>query len=231
MQFISHHSGSTGNLYQIKSEAGQLLIDPGVPIAKIKKALDFKLREIDACLCSHMHGDHSKAVHDIAESGIDVFCLAETAKALEFNGHRLNVIEPLHQFEIGKFSVLPFPLEHQDVRTGKRVPNVGFLISDGVKKLAYICDTFYVKNRFKDLDYLAIGINYSKKTMAPDLDPARKRRLWKSHFSLENAVKMIQSMDISKLKAIYVLHISETNGSKSYFKEVLQKKFGKPVYA
>lgn len=55
MQFISHYSGSAGNLYQIKSEAGQLLIDPGVPINKIKKALRYKAHAIRACLVSHEH--------------------------------------------------------------------------------------------------------------------------------------------------------------------------------
>lgn len=55
MEFINHYSSSTGNLYQIKSEAGQLLIDPGIPIAKIKKALRFKVGAIQACLVSHHH--------------------------------------------------------------------------------------------------------------------------------------------------------------------------------
>jgi len=155
--------------------------------------------------------------------------LSETAQALKFNGHRLKPILPLQQFEIGSYSVLPVPINHMDVRTGERIPGVGFLISDGIEKILFYVDSFYCKYRFKDLDYLALGINYSKATLDPNLNSTRKKRLFKSHLSLENAIKMIQSMDISRLKAIYVLHVSETNGSKLYFKDVLQKKFGKPV--
>jgi len=55
IEFINHYSSSSGNLYQVKSGGGQLLIDPGVPISKIKKALGFRTREIAACLLSHEH--------------------------------------------------------------------------------------------------------------------------------------------------------------------------------
>ena len=230
MEFISFYSGSSGNLYQLKGNSGNLLIEAGVPINKIKKALDFKLSGVSACLISHQHLDHCKAIHNVAKAGIDCYMLKETAQALKFEGHRLHVIEPLRQFKVSGFSVLPIPINHEAVRTGERVPGVGFLISDEVEKLLFYLDSFYCRYKFKDLDYLALGINYSKETMDPNLNSTRKKRLFRSHLSLENAVKMIESMDISKLKAIYVLHVSETNGSKPYFKDVLQKKFGKPTY-
>jgi len=230
MEFKSYFSGSSGNLYQLKGTSGNLLIEAGVPIAKIKKALNFKLNSISACLISHQHLDHAKAVKDVAKAGIDCFMLKETAQALKFNGHRLRLIEPLRQFEIGPYSIIPIPIHHQDVRTGERIPGVGFLISDGAEKLLFYLDSFYCKYRFQGLTQIALGVNYSKKTLDPDLNSTRKKRLFKSHLSLENAIKMIQSMDTSKLKAIYVLHVSETNGDKNYFKDVLQRKFGKPVY-
>jgi len=153
-----------------------------------------------------------------------------TAKKLKLSGHRIHTVEPLKQFEIGSFKIIPIPINHLDVNSGDRVPGFGYLISDGVEKLLFYVDSFYCKYRFKGLSIIALGVNYSKKTLNPKLNSTRKKRLFKSHLSLENAIKMIQSMDISKLKAIYVLHVSETNGDKNYFKDVLQRKFGKPVY-
>lgn len=230
MQFLSFHSGSSGNLYQLKGASGNLLIEAGVPISKIKKALDFKLSSISACLISHWHLDHAKAIHDIAKAGIDVFCLAETAQALKFSGHRYKEIYPLRQFEIGSYSLLPVPINHQDIRTGDRVPGVGYLISDGIEKFLFYLDSFYCKYRFKDLSIIALGVNYSKKTLDPDLNSTRKKRLFKSHMSLETAIKFFKANDLSKVREIHLLHLSSENADPDYFKSEVQKATGKPVY-
>lgn len=230
IKFINHFSSSAGNLYQVKSEFGQLLIDPGIPIAKIKKALDFKLNSISACLVSHEHKDHCKAIPDIALSGIPCYMLIETAQALKFSGHRLNVIEPLRQFEIDKFKVMPVPINHEDIKTGERVPGVGFLISDGVDKLFFYIDSFYCKYKPVGMTIIALGVNYSKKTMAPDLNSARKKRLYRSHMSLETALKFFRANDLSRVREIHLLHLSRENSNPDYFKSEVQKATGKPVY-
>lgn len=175
-------------------------------------------------------GDHSKAVKDIAKMGIDVYCLEETSQALKFNGHRLKTVLPLQVFEIGKFSVISFSLEHQDVRTGERIPNIGFLISDGEDKLLYATDTFYIKNRFKGLTHICLGINWSQKTLNPNLNTARKKRLYKSHMSLETAIRFFKANDLSQVREIHLLHLSSENSDPEYFKSEIMKATGKPVY-
>jgi len=223
MQFLSYHSGSSGNLYQLKGASGNLLIEAGVPISKIKKALDFKLSSISACLCSHSHGDHSQALPNIARTGIPVYLTAETASALNLNGHRANIITPLKQFEVAGFKVLPFPVVHD-------VPNVGFLISDGSDKLLFLTDTFYSRYRFQGLTIIALEVNYSKETIAPDISQFYRQRLYKSHMSLENAKKLLQANDLSKVREIHLIHISKTNADPEYFKSEIQKATGRPVY-
>jgi len=230
MEFISFYSGSSGNLYQLKGNSGNLLIEAGVPINKIKKALDFKLSGVSACLISHQHLDHAKAVHGIAKAGVDCYMLKETAQALKFEGHRLRVIEPLRQFKVSGFSVLPIPINHEDVRTGERVPGVGFLISDGVDKLFFYIDSFYCKYRFSGLSIIALGVNYSKQTLDPDLNTARKKRLYRSHMSLENAIKLLKANDLSKVREIHLLHLSKDNADPDYFKSEVMKASGKPTY-
>lgn len=174
-------------------------------------------------------GDHSKAVHDIARMGIPCFMLAETAQALKFSGHRLCVIEPLRQFEIGPYSVLPIPIHHMDVRSGERVPGVGFLISDGIEKVLFYLDSFYCKYRFPGLSIIALGVNYSKKTLDPDLNSTRKKRLFKSHMSLETALEFFKANDLSRVREIHLLHLSSQNSDPDYFKSEVMKATGKPV--
>lgn len=230
MEFKVHYSSSSGNLYQVESDAGNLIIDPGVPIAKIKVALEWGLSSISAALCSHSHGDHAKGLPPIARAGIDCYMTPETAQALKFNGHRLKPITPKTQFKVAGFNVLPFPLEHQDVRTGKRIPNVGFLISDGVDKLVYLTDTFYCHYKFKGLTHICIGVNYSRFTLDPNLNTVRKKRLFKSHMSLETALEFFKANDLSKVREIHLLHMSRDNANPEYFKSEIMKATGKPTY-
>lgn len=224
MEFITYHSGSAGNLYQLKTDAGSLLIDPGVPIAKIKKAVGFNVSAVSAALVSHSHGDHSKGVSSIARAGIDCLMTAQTAEALKMNGHRTIIIEPRKQTEHNGVTILPFETEHDCAGS------VGFLVSDGREKLLYASDTFYIRYRFKGLSIIAVECNYSKETLAPDLNPVRKQRLYKSHFSLENVVKFLKANDLSRVREIHLIHMSRDNADPEMFKKRIQAVTGKPVY-
>jgi metal-dependent hydrolase (beta-lactamase superfamily II) len=55
MKIKIHHSGSKGNLYTINNGKDKLLIDAGVPIKKINKALNYKLGDCAGALISHQH--------------------------------------------------------------------------------------------------------------------------------------------------------------------------------
>jgi len=223
VEFISYHSGSSGNLCQLKGDSGNILIDPGVTIKKIKKALNFQLSSISAALAGHEHRDHCKGVHDIAKAGIDCYMIAETAQALKFDGHRLHIIEPLKQFEVAGFSVLPFPIQHD-------AKGVGFLIQDGDEKLVYVSDSYYCRYLFQGLTIIAIECNYSQKTLAPDLNQVRLQRLYKSHFSLENVLKFLKANDLSKVREIHLLHLSRDNADPELFRTEVMKATGKPTY-
>lgn len=224
MEFITHVSGSTGNLHQVKSNSGSLLIEAGVSIRCIRQALGFKLSDIEACLITHSHADHCKAAADLAGSGIDVCMTRETAEAISLDGHRLKIIDPLKQFKVGTWTILPFPTQHDCPGS------VGFLISDGSEKLVFATDTFYVRYRFKGLTHMAVECNWSKETLATDLDPVRKHRLYRSHFSLTNVIAFFKANDMHNVREIHLIHISRENGDPEYFQSEVEKATGKPVY-
>lgn len=167
--------------------------------------------------------DHCRAIPSIAKAGIDVYLTVETAQALKTNGHRTHIIEPLKQFEVAGFKILPFPAQHD-------VSNVGFLVSDGTDKLLYATDTFYIRYKFKGVNIIAVECNYSKETLAPDLNPVRKQRLYKSHFSLENVAKFLKANDLSRVREIHLIHMSRENSDPGMFKKRIQSVTGKPVF-
>ena len=49
-------TGSTGNSYYIKSDNGEiLLLDAGIPIADIKRGINFEVGSVVGCLVTHKH--------------------------------------------------------------------------------------------------------------------------------------------------------------------------------
>jgi phosphoribosyl 1,2-cyclic phosphodiesterase len=220
MKFIAHASGSAGNLYQVISDDRSLIIDPGIPIAKIKRALGFKLSAVSGALISHSHADHSKAVHSLAKFGLKCWMTKPTATALKFNGHCLGLIEPLKQFQIANFTIVAISTQHDCPGS------VGFLISDGIDKLLFATDTFYIHNRFAGVNIIAIECNYSQTTLSRTLNPVRKKRLYKSHFSLENVKKFLAANDLSMVREIHLIHMSKENADPRWFKSEIQRLTG-----
>ena len=48
-------SGSSGNSYILEASDGILLIEAGIPLMEVKKALRFDLSKVRGCLISHRH--------------------------------------------------------------------------------------------------------------------------------------------------------------------------------
>ena len=224
MRFVTHHSGSSGNLYQVIGDAGQLLIDPGVTITRIKKALGFKVSDVSACLCSHAHKDHAIAIQDIARMGIDVYATQETMDKAGVAGHRAHIIKPREQFAVAGFQIVAFPTQHDCPGS------VGFLIADKSDKLVFATDTFYLRPLFKGLTIIAVECNYSEETLMPGINSALLQRIRSSHFSLDNVRVFFKKNDLAKVREIHLLHLSRDNADPGYFRAEIEKLTGKPVY-
>lgn len=75
-------SGSSGNLYLIDDGRAQILLECGRPFVEIQKHLDFKTSELAACLITHEHLDHAKAVKEMLKRGVHCYMSRGTAEAL-----------------------------------------------------------------------------------------------------------------------------------------------------
>ena len=199
----------------------------GVSIAEIKKYLNYKLHAISGCLVSHSHGDHAKAARDVMKAGIDLYTAKETAEALNLSGHRLNIIEPLKQFEIEDWKILPFPLQHD-------VVNLGFLLQKDNEKILYAIDTNYVKYKFTGLTKILLGCNYDVDILKGrmwrnELTHEVGKRTLKNHMSIKTCLKLLKANDLSKVTGIFLLHLSDGNSNEKQFKEAVQRLTGKLV--
>ena len=174
--------------------------------------------------------DHSKAVKEIMRAGIDCYMSQGTAEALGIFGHRLHIIKAKQQFKLGTWTILPFDVEHDAAEP------LGFLLAnrDG-DKLLYATDTYFIRYRFQGLTHIMIEANYSsdilKRNVEAGLVPKElKSRILKSHFSLENVKKFLLANDLSKVEAIFLLHLSDNNSDCERFKREVMELTGKPTY-
>lgn len=222
-------SGSSGNSHLIKTDGASGLIDIGIPWKRIQEAMGFTASSLDFVLVTHRHLDHSGYIKEAIKAGVDVYAIKDVWNSNGISSHRAHIITLMKQFQIKNLTILPLSVPHD-------VENVGFLIADDRgNKMLYLTDCFYSPFRFKNLTLIAVECNYSldilKRNVDAGLVPKElKRRLLKSHFSLENVKRFLQANDLSKVEAIFLLHLSDGNSDAERFKREIQSLTGKPVY-
>lgn len=222
-------SGSRGNCYHISDGRTPLLLECGISFREIQKGLDFRASGVAGCLVSHEHKDHCKAVQDVMKAGVDCYMSAGTADALGVAGHRIHTIQAKRQFQLGTWTVLPFETEHDAAEP------LGFLLANRAgDKLLYATDTYYVRYKFRGLTHVLIECNYAADILKANVEaglvpPALKKRILKSHFSLENVKEFLKANDLSKVQEIWLLHLSDGNSDAERFKREVMELTGKPV--
>jgi len=205
-------SSSKGNFYILESKNSKLLLECGINIKKIKQALNFELKNIDGCLLTHSHGDHSKSAKEIMNLGIDLYTSNGTAKELGLKHHRLNRISSLKIFELETFKIMSFDTQHDAAEP------FGYLIEEKAtgETLLFATDTFYLKYQFPGLNYIMVECNYIKGILRENIDrglipKAMYKRLLNSHFELENVKEFLVANDLSNTTKIILLHLSDGN--------------------
>jgi len=224
-------SGSSGNAYILETETGSLMIECGLPFRKIQQALDFNLSNIQACLISHEHKDHCKAVKDVIRAGIDVYTSLQTAQEIGITeSHRTQMVDDGVQFSIGDFIILPFKTEHDAVNP------LGYLIyyKPTRERVLFATDTYFIRNKFKNLNYVLIESNFCKDTLDQNIKDGfiaqgMKNRLLESHFSLEHVKDFLAANDLTWVEQIVLLHLSDSNSNSERMVREITELTGKEV--
>ena len=210
MQLKVIGSGSSGNCYVLETESEALVIEAGVHLKELKKAMDFNISKIVGVLQSHGHGDHAKYNTLYKINGLKVF--------EEFHG----------KFSLGGFSIIPFEVVH-DVKT------YGFLIHhEEMGTTCYISDTHYVPIKMKGLNNMLIEVNYCQEILdgniATGVVPVMLReRIINSHMELQTVKGVMRANDLRKVNNVVLIHLSNTNSDADRFKREITELTGKRV--
>ena len=225
-------TGSTGNAYRVSDGKTAVLLDAGIPFRELHRALGYRLYDISAALITHAHLDHSRACADLLFRGVDVYTSASTAAACGLGSARLHTVKSLAPFTVGTFKVLPFDVAHDAPEP------LGFLLTSEAsgERLLYFTDTFYIKYRFPGVTHLLGECNHDEKGIEDAVRlgyiPAELApRLVRSHMSLQTFLDFLKKMDRTRLRQIYLLHMSENNSDEERFVREVAKLTGVEVYA
>lgn len=220
-------SGSSGNCYLLSSDTETLILDCGIGIMEIKKALDFDLSKVVSACSSHVHLDHSKAVKDLRNMGFSVF----TPYDREYIGIKEDDKFPERNtyFNGSSFDITAFALTDKDGNwthtnaDGSECPCYGFLIKHPeLGRMLYITDTNLVKWKFKDIDHILISCNYQSKYVT-DEEQAKRKHVLRGHMELQTVIDFLKTNATDRLKTVTLCHLSDRNSNAEEMLAEVQK--------
>lgn len=230
MTFESFASSSAANLYTVTDDFGRrLAIECGMSLKQMRVALGFDLTKLDGVLLSHSHDDHARAALDIMRVGAArVYAsrrtLLDVLGGPGLHAHMAVELRPGTVQEVGSFHVLPFETVHDSPGS------LGFIVmARRGSALMYACDTSHVPLRFKGLTHIAVECNFALDLLR-ESSAEHRTRVVKNHMSLERVIETLRETDLSKVREIHLLHLSDAHSDAERFRREVEAATGKPVH-
>lgn len=179
-----------GNCYILDIDGDKLILDAGVRINEIKKALNWSIKDVKGALVTHEHRDHSRSEDSLRLMGIEMMT--------PYHGSLMAKIKRL-----GNYRVAAFEVPHNGT------PNYGFLIRHGEWKMVYVTDAEYCPFSFRNhnLNAMLIECNH---TQAND-EAANYAHVVLGHASLEVTSSFVKHNATPYLTNVILCHLSEDN--------------------
>lgn len=231
MELIVLGSSSKGNCYILQNEEEALVIECGINLAEVKKAVAFKINKIVGAIVSHEHGDHAKYMSQFLQSRIKVFASWGTISKVQPDSQFLPmVLEAGTKQQIGNFTVLPFDVKHDAAEP------FGFLISHPeTGTVLFATDTYYLPYTFANLNNIIIECNYRMDILQRNISAGKipltmQNRLLESHMSFDTCKEALLANDLRAVNNIVLIHLSDGNSNAEEFQRDIKQATGKTVY-
>lgn len=229
-------SNSAGNCYVFDNGNEALVLECGVSLSAIKKALDFDIARIAGCLITHEHGDHAARIKDMLQACIPCYSAQGTIDVLNANLQLQKLMQFFHaikagkQHKIGNFNVIPFATKHDAAEP------FGYLIHHpemGV--VLFATDTYYLPNKFSNLNNILIECNYRIDILDANIQSGSlaanlRNRTVQSHMSYHTCIETLLANDLSAVNNIVLIHLSDKNSNANEFKHGVAAATGKTVH-
>lgn len=224
LKFISFGSGSSGNSYLLYTDKDGILIDAGIGVRSLKKALrdyGIPITRIGNILITHDHADHVKSVGSLStDYKLPVYTTRKVHVGIERNycvrkkiaPNHVHVIEKNVPFYVGEFKVTPFGVPHDST------DNVGYFVECGGVTFCLITDVGHITEEMHDFisrsNYLVIEANHSVEMLQQGPYPQYlKDRILgpNGHLSNDDCANALADYATPNLRHVWLCHLSEEN--------------------
>lgn len=224
-KFFSIGSGSSGNCCYLGTQEYGILIDAGIGIRTIKKALreyGVPFEKIMAVLITHDHADHIKTVGYFGDKcNIPVYTTQTVHAGIQRNRvvqadlyQSKRIVEKEVPFFIRDFKITAFEVPHDSI------DNVGYHIELDNQVFVLItdigCITDTIKKYASNAHHLVIEANYDDYMLQAGRYPYYlKQRITNGmgHLSNRHSAEFIASIYNEKMQNIWLCHLSQDNNS------------------
>jgi len=236
LRFASLGSGSKGNATLI--EAGpdkndtRILLDCGFSVVETENRLARLGRSADsitAIVITHEHSDHTIGAGRLSRKyKIPVWLTVGTWLACKDNDFfATHFIDSHSDLHIDDLLLHPFPVPH-DAREPCQ-----FIFSDGKSRLAIVTDlgsyTPHILSHLSRLDALLLECNYDEQLLLNGVYPhSLKQRVSGrvGHLDNKQSTQLLKKLDLTQLKHIAAMHISEKNNHPEHALKALREGVG-----
>lgn len=222
-KFFSLGSGSSGNCYYLGSNECGILIDAGIGIRSVTKALreyGVSFPKIKGILITHDHADHIKTVGCFGDKhNIPVYATETVHNGILRNRavhahlyQSKRIIEKEIPFSVGNFQITAFDVPHDSI------DNVGYHIEFDGQSFVLITDIGRITDKIKEYackaNHLVIEANYDEYMLQAGRYPYYlKQRICSGmgHLSNRSVVEFLVGIYNDRLRNIWLCHLSQDN--------------------
>lgn len=223
-------SSSKGNCYILQNDREAIIIEAGISLAEVKKAIGWNIAKVKVCIISHQHNDHAGHAAEYERAGIPLLALPSVIEAKQLKAATTTAIRTGTGYIYGSFKILPFEVKHD-------VPCAGFLIDhEETGRTLFFTDTYAMPYDFKNITHWMMEANYSddildRNVLNGRVPAALRRRVITSHMSIDNTIGILKRSDLTAVKDILLIHLSDGNSDERGFVMKVRRATGKTTRA
>lgn len=213
-------SSSQGNCYVIEFADKLYILEAGIRVSEVLKAIEFRVGDIVGVFITHEHLDHSKYINEWLSKGIPVYATVGTLEATKTSTHHnVNVLVQRGTIFIENAMVQTLPTYH-DVKEPCAFV-IHFVKENYKKSVAFITDTYKFPYKLKGINCFMVEANYSKDILLKN-ELSYRNRVITSHLPIDETIRfLIRSVD-EQTKNIMLLHLSDGNSDEKQFIEMTE---------
>jgi phosphoribosyl 1,2-cyclic phosphodiesterase len=223
-------SGSSGNALLLRTAGAVLLVDCGVGVRRLLRALEgvgLTMADVDALLISHEHSDHIRELPRFVTQGTAVLSTRGSALAANVPTRLWEETRTGHPVRLADVEVIAIPVCHD------AVDPCGFLIRCGTGSVTVVtdlgCPSPAVAEAIAESRLVVLEANHDEAMLRRGPYPERlQRRILSDSGHLSNAgcadllARAIQGS--TQPPTVWLAHLSETNNRPLLAKQTVQRR-------